>query len=100
MLVAGPRSGSFHEDKTHTICLPGVTSKTGQREVSLSPAIQQHGCRAGLLSGSTEGESCEALVAPVIFGCGGAGEVELSADQPAEDPESAIRLIARNLGQE
>ena len=46
MLVAGPRSGSFHEDKAQTICLSGVTSNTwtvpGQWEVLLSPAIQLH----------------------------------------------------------
>src|SRR5664280_416983 len=46
MLVAGPRSGSFHEDKAHAICLAGVTSNTwtvpGQCDGLSSPAIQQH----------------------------------------------------------
>src|SRR5664280_3576492 len=46
MLVAGPRSGSFHEDKAHAICLAGVTSNTWtvpfQCDGLSSPAIQQH----------------------------------------------------------
>jgi len=44
MLVAGPRAGSFQDDKAQTICLSLVTSNTctlpAQCEVLLSPATQ------------------------------------------------------------
>jgi len=45
MLVAGPRSGSFHDAMAQMIFLAGVTSMTwtepGQCDVSSSPATQQ-----------------------------------------------------------